>query len=85
VPLKMMKYMDCDNVDISDTYVDIIISTLYIELLNTFKCHVFAPMGRLQLELIYLYFPPSFHQITIVSVLEAFRCYNNIINRSCRC
>ena len=24
----------------------------------------FAPMGRFQLELIYLYFPPSFHQIT---------------------
>ena len=30
-------------------------------LINTFKCHVFAPMGRFQLELIYLYFPPSFH------------------------
>ena len=27
----------------------------------TFKYHVFAPMGRFQLELIYLYFPPSFH------------------------
>ena len=26
---------------------------------NTFKYHVFAPMGRFQLELIYLYFPPS--------------------------
>ena len=29
---------------------------------NTFKYHVFAPMGRFQLELIYLYFPPSFHK-----------------------
>ena len=29
--------------------------------LNTFKYHVFAPMGRFQLELIYLYFSPSFH------------------------
>ena len=29
---------------------------------NTFKYHVFAPMGRFQLELIYLHFPPSFHQ-----------------------
>ena len=28
---------------------------------NTFKYHVFAPMGRFQLELFYLYFPPSFH------------------------
>ena len=26
---------------------------------NTKKYHVFAPMGRFQLELIYLYFPPS--------------------------
>ena len=28
---------------------------------NIFKYNVFAPMGRFQLELIYLYFPPSFH------------------------
>jgi len=28
--------------------------------INTLKYHVFAPMGRFQLELIYLYFPPSF-------------------------
>ena len=27
--------------------------------MNTFKYHVFAPMGRFQLESIYLYFPPS--------------------------
>ena len=26
---------------------------------NTKKYHVFAPMGRFQLESIYLYFPPS--------------------------
>ena len=26
---------------------------------NTKKYHVFAPMGRFQLELIYLYFPPT--------------------------
>ena len=31
-------------------------------IVNTFKYHVFAPMGRFQLELFYLYFPPSFHQ-----------------------
>ena len=30
---------------------------------NTFKYHVFAPMGIFQLELIYLCFTPSFHLI----------------------
>ena len=46
--------------------------------INTFKCHVFAEMGRFQLELnlIYLYFSPSFHQIVVVSVLQTLRCYN---------
>ena len=36
---------------------------------DTFKYHVFAPMGRFQLELIYLYFPPSFYLTVVVSVL----------------
>ena len=36
---------------------------------NTFKYHVFAPIGRFQLELIYLYFPPSFHLTIVFSVL----------------
>ena len=31
--------------------------------INIFKYHVFAPMGRFQLKLIYFYFPPSFHLI----------------------
>ena len=44
--------------------------------INTFKYHVFAPMGRFQLESIYLYFPPS-SQLLYFSVLQAFRCYNN--------
>ena len=35
----------------------------FLERINTFKYHVFAPMGRFQLELIYIYFPPSSHQI----------------------
>ena len=48
------------------TRLDIII--LFIWVINTFK-YVFAPMGRFQLELIYLYFPPYFHQTVIVSVL----------------
>ena len=33
--------------------------------INTFKYHIFAPMGRFQLELIYLYFPPSSHLIYV--------------------
>ena len=36
---------------------------------NTFKCRVFALMGRFQLGLIYLYCPPSFHITVVVSVL----------------
>ena len=36
--------------------------------INTFKYHVFAPMGRFQLESIYLYFPPS-SQLLYCSVL----------------
>ena len=36
--------------------------------INTFKYHVFAPMGRFQLESIYLYFPPS-SQLLYFSVL----------------
>ena len=38
---------------------------------NIFKYHVFAPMGRFQLELIYLYFPPSFHLTTTVRWKDA--------------
>ena len=34
-----------------------------LNITDTFKYHVFAPMGRFQLELICLYFPPSFHLI----------------------
>ena len=33
---------------------------------NTFKYHVFAPMGRFQLELIYLYFPPPSHLLYVI-------------------
>ena len=36
--------------------------------IDTFKYHVFAPMKGFQLELIYLYFPPSFHLTVVVSV-----------------
>ena len=41
---------------------------------NTFKYHVYAPMERFQLELIYLYFPLSFHldfnvQIVMINLL----------------
>ena len=37
----------------------IIINSNLDLIINTFKYHVFAPMGRFQLESIYLYFPPS--------------------------
>jgi hypothetical protein len=38
----------------------------------SFKYNVFAPMGRFQLELIYLYFPPSFHQtVEEIEILKA--------------
>ena len=33
------------------------------------KYHVFATMGRFQLELIYLYFPPSSHLVYLCFVL----------------
>ena len=46
--------------------------------------HFFSSRLLFKIELIYLYFPPSFHQ-TVVSVLKPFRCYNNIINMSCGC
>ena len=36
---------------------------------HIFKYHVFAPIGKFQLELIYLYFPPSFHLTVVVPVL----------------
>ena len=45
---------------------------IYVQLfihINTFKYHVLAPMGGFQLELIYLYFLPSFHLTVVVSVL----------------
>ena len=37
---------------------------------NTKKYHVFAPMGRFQLELIYLYFPPSSYLILDGTTVE---------------
>ena len=48
---------------------DITLKNKIKHFINTFKYHVFALMGRFQLELIYLYFPPSFHQTVVVSVL----------------
>ena len=56
-----------------------------IKSFNTFKYHVFAPMAKFQLEFFYLYFPPSSHLIYVCFFLQTLRCYNNIINRSCRC
>ena len=44
--------------------------TLGIILVNTKKYHVFAPIGRFQLESIYLYFPPSFQLLYIYMFLS---------------
>ena len=38
---------------------------------TTFKYHVFATMGRFQLELIYLYFPPSSHLVYSISSISS--------------
>ena len=46
----------------------VLLQLILREEISIFKYHVFALMGRFQLELIYLYFPPSFH-LTVVSVL----------------
>ena len=51
----MSKFSDLTEKENSDDEVDDHGS------IDTFKYHVFAPMGRFQLESIYLYFPPSFH------------------------
>jgi hypothetical protein len=40
---------------------------LKLVIIDTKKYHVFAPMGRFQLKLIYLYFPPSSHLIYVSS------------------
>ena len=45
---------------VSRNYKDLnIVTLIMMNILNTKKYHVFAPMGRFQLESIYLYFPPS--------------------------
>ena len=45
------------------------------------KYHVFAPMGRFQLELIYLYFPPSSHLIYVCFCPVGLLLFN----KSCGC
>ena len=47
-------YSDKHTISSSQKY------TLYTLFRYTFKYHVFAPMGRFQLESIYLYFPPNY-------------------------
>ena len=42
----------------------------------TKKYHVFAPMGRFQLESIYLYFPPS-SQYIIYNIYNIYDIYNS--------
>ena len=48
-----------DETDVWSKYFNICVREKILLLLtDTFKYHVFAPMGRFQLESIYLYFPP---------------------------
>ena len=49
----LSNFLKADKVQNNISFVNIFV--------NTFKYHVFAPMGRFQLELIYLYSPLSFH------------------------
>ena len=49
--------------------VQTLLSSRLLSKINTFKYHVFAPMGRFQLESIYLYFPPSSQLLHLFSVL----------------
>ena len=55
-------------------------SLIHMELpINTKKYHVFAPMGRFQLESIYLYFPPSSQLLYYICVLYFVDRNTNII------
>ena len=51
--------------------LSILMKQFYCCIISTFKYHVFAPMGRFQLELICLYFPPSFH-LTVIHLTFNF-------------
>ena len=71
-PLQLTSTCNCASVEVHATKrfssqhlsAHIIITLIFNKLAaNTFKYHVSAPMGRFQLELIYLYFPTSFHLI----------------------
>ena len=63
----VIKYNAISNIFYSIKIYELIIikkqKSLYTKDFNTKKYHVFAPMGRFQLELIYLYFPPSSHVV----------------------
>ena len=47
-------------------------------MITTKKYHVFAPMGRFQLESIYLYFPPS-SQLVFLSSSTPTRPVDNVV------
>jgi len=50
----------------SESLIDEMLPRVFTYLItNTKKYHIFAPMGRFQLELIYLYFPPSSYLIYV--------------------
>ena len=61
-PIIWTIHKDCVHVQEYLSFYDIFKKLCLITNKNqVFKYHVFAPMGRLKLELIYLYFPPSIH------------------------
>ena len=75
---------------ISSSFIPSVISFNHrlsgLPFLDNFKYHVFAPVGRFQLELIYLYFPLSFHLTVVVYVTfrsnfnthkTCWKCINN--------
>ena len=64
------------NHPICNTFMwfSIFVFLISFTVVNTFKYHVFAPMGRFQLELIYLYFPPSSHLIYVCFCPPTVNC-----------
>ena len=61
------------NPAVAPQYLQQTESGLFIFIFAVFSFLSFYSTNIINLELIYLYFPPSFH-LTVVSVLQAFRC-----------
>ena len=77
---KLRRVVECWKANFGCLVFILIISTL-ADIFSFFS----AQHCEYKLELIYHYFPTSFHLTVVVFVLYAFRCYNNIFSRSCGC